>query len=229
MSELSDRRSAGLFAGLFISAVGAVLLLRNFGLRLPSLGNYWPLLLMAFAVFKLWQTGMRSLGGYVLLAVGVLFLFWEMDILPFHPFKLWPLLLVGLGLRILRHPAGGPLAPSPTEANTSSVLKESAVFGGGERRIASDDFRGGRVDVAFGGLEIDLTASTIKESPAVLDVCTTFGGVDIRVPTTWAVTLQGSAVFGGCDDKTLHPAADSNPPQLIVNGYAVFGGCEVKN
>jgi hypothetical protein len=57
-----------------------------------------------------------------------------------------------------------------------------------------------------------------------------FGGIDIRVPETWAVTVRGTGVFGGYEDKTIEPRpTDPKPPHLIITGVALFGGVTVKN
>jgi hypothetical protein len=56
-----------------------------------------------------------------------------------------------------------------------------------------------------------------------------FGGVDIRVPDSWGVSIRGVGIFGGFDD--LSRARDPQPgkPTLVVTGTAMFGGVSVKN
>lgn len=85
-------------------------------------------------------------------------------------------------------------------------LRESAVFGGGKRRITAQDFAGGKIDAVFGGTEL-------------------------RIPETWSAVVQGQGVFGGFADSTRQPdpLRTPNPKRLFVKGSAVFGGVEVKN
>ena len=57
-----------------------------------------------------------------------------------------------------------------------------------------------------------------------------FGGVDVVVPEGWRVALDGTPIFGGCEDKTGgdgHVTADA--PVLRVHATAIMGGVDVKN
>jgi hypothetical protein len=57
-----------------------------------------------------------------------------------------------------------------------------------------------------------------------------FGGVDITVPDTWRVTVEGQGVFGGYEDQTGHnPSAEAGRPHVLITGSAVFGGVTIKN
>ena len=54
------------------------------------------------------------------------------------------------------------------------------------------------------------------------------GGIEIRVPDDWRVTLSGVPVLGAFEDKT-HAVGSEPPKNLIIKGYAVMGGVEIKN
>ena len=222
------RRGGGqLFTGLLVIFIGVYLLLRSFGVPIPRVG--WPVVLMAIGVFLWVKHGFGNFLGSVLVVLGVLVLLRRLDVFDFDLGRLWPLLLVAFGIRIL-WTGTHPRAPRRLEISgpAGAVLNESAAFGGGERKVASQDFKGGHVSVAFGGFDIDLRESVIKDPEAVIDVESAFGGVDFKVPTAWNVTLRVSSVFGGCEDKTLHPS-DPAAPRLLITGSTVFGGIEVGN
>ena len=57
-----------------------------------------------------------------------------------------------------------------------------------------------------------------------------FGGIEIRVPETWNVTVRGAGIFGGYEDKTMdsRAAPDAKQPHLIINGFAIFGGVTIQ-
>ena len=55
--------------------------------------------------------------------------------------------------------------------------------------------------------------------------------VEVRVPETWIVINRAAVVFGGVDDKTIHPKPDANvkTPRLVITGAVIFGGLNLRN
>ena len=121
-------------------------------------------------------------------------------------------------------------AQDPDEPAGSS-LNEVAIFGGGKRKVTSQDFRGGELTAIFGGFEIDLRSAGMTADSAILEVNTVFGGAEIKIPYSWTAVVQGVGIFGGYGDETTPPEPATNPQskKLIVRGAAVFGGVSVKN
>jgi hypothetical protein len=82
----------------------------------------------------------------------------------------------------------------------------------------------------FGGVQLDLRKAGTKLPEVFLDITAAFGGVEIKVPETWAVSMRVTSIFGGYDDKTHAPAPGATPaPVLVVTGATIFGGLGVKN
>ena len=83
----------------------------------------------------------------------------------------------------------------------------------------------------FGGVELDLRKAASTRDEIIVEINAIFGGVEVRVPETWSVTVRGSGIFGGYEDETMDTRAtpDGKQPHLIVNGFAVFGGVSIKN
>ena len=104
---------------------------------------------------------------------------------------------------------------------------EVAVFGGVDRRIATQDFRRAGCTAIFGGCKIDLRDAQMQGSEAVLDTYAIFGGVEVRVPEDWEVVNRGVAILGGISEHRRHSGSASKT--LYVQGAAVFGGVEVKD
>jgi hypothetical protein len=121
------------------------------------------------------------------------------------------------------------LEGSPASANPD--VSAWVVFSGTKRRIDSQDFKGGDIVAVFGGVNIDLRNAAIAGDRAVIDLNVMFGGVDIRVPETWNVVMKGMPLFGGFEDKTIHPKPDPNvkTPELVITGAAIFGGVKTDN
>jgi predicted membrane protein len=112
-------------------------------------------------------------------------------------------------------------------------LREAIVFSSLNRRLETQQFEGGTLEVVFGSIEVDLSEAAISspERRAVLELSAVFGGIEIIVPRTWKVVLQATAVFGGCDNKTLPPRPEPGvePATLLITGGAVFGGITIQN
>ena len=108
-------------------------------------------------------------------------------------------------------------------------MDEWAVFGGSRRRVDSQDFKGGEAFAMFGGVELDLRSAAITQDEVVIDARALFGGVDIQVPETCNVHVEGHGIFGGYDDQTSHTMPEDARPRVVITGSAVFGGVVVKN
>ncbi len=48
------------------------------------------------------------------------------------------------------------------------------------------------------------------------------------VPPDMPVLVEAQGIFGGVDDKGLHPS-DGSGPKLVITGSAIFGGIDIKN
>jgi predicted membrane protein len=250
--------SGGLIIGLILAGIGAVLLLQNFGI-FPNqdLWDFWPIILIiagiaraatAFSVTGRMWGGLVALGGLLFLAANFGFIhhnLWEL---------FWPVILIlAGGVMLVRGlernhyldqwrsggaagMAGGPSrgAPgSPTgtaDPRAMNMVHEFAIFGGGHRRIDSKEFEGGDIVALFGGVQLDLREAETKLPELNIDVTAAFGGAEIRVPETWAVSMRVTSIFGGYDDKThVPPPGAAKPPTLVITGAVIFGGLAVKN
>jgi predicted membrane protein len=128
-------------------------------------------------------------------------------------------------------PGATPGSPSgTTDPRAMNMVHEFAIFGGGHRRIDSKEFEGGDIVALFGGVQLDLREAETKLPELNIDVTAAFGGAEIRVPETWAVSMRVTSIFGGYDDKThVPPPGAAKPPTLVITGAVIFGGLAVKN
>ncbi len=132
------------------------------------------------------------------------------------------LLIIYIGLRLLLNtrPAGYGRTVDVSEDRIDEVI----IFSAGNKLVKSGSFRGGRVASIFAGEQIDLSQVTAAENDIKLELTAIFGGIKVIVPKTWKVKSEGTAIFGGYDNKT-GGAADG--VVLMVKGTAVFGGVEI--
>jgi len=118
-----------------------------------------------------------------------------------------------------------------TDRAGDGVLDGWASFGGREWRNDSSEFRGGSVLAALGSYKVDLQDSETTVEGAVIEASTLFGGVEIRVPQHWNVTVKGIPVFGVYSDKTgpVSQEQGREPHHLLVKGVALFGAVSVES
>jgi predicted membrane protein len=130
--------------------------------------TFWPLILIFFGA-KLLIQGNHT-GGLVVLVLGAVF--FSTTLFKWNFFSvLWPIIIITIGASILIK------KDKPSESvNTSKKisdkdrLNETVVFWGVEKKINSDNFKGGEINVAFGGAEIDLSDAEVSKSGAKLHI-----------------------------------------------------------
>jgi predicted membrane protein len=226
-----------------------------------DLERYWPIILIVVGVAHAARSmgmGGRVWGGVVTMA-GIIFLLNNFGVIHGDVWRfVWPAMLIMIGLAMLarsidRHNSkayasgdGAAGAKKMAEeikeriisdwgkSQTSSSpnhMSEWAIFSGVRRRIDSQDFQGGEAFAMFGGVEIDMRKAVSTREEILIEANAIFGGIDLKVPENWNVTVRGSGIFGGYEDKTMDTrlAPDAKQPHLIVNGFAIFGGVNIQN
>jgi predicted membrane protein len=227
--------------GAIIVLVGIALLLHHLGIiPFDPVARFWPLVLVLFGIMNLMNRS--GLFGFLLILAGVVLQLNRLGITHLDFADLWPIALIAVGLVLMwgsletRGFLRGKKAFQDFKDHVTgasgplTMLNAVAIFGGCERRVAGQNFQGGRATAVFGGIELDFRDADI-ENEAILEVNCVFGGVEIRVPETWHVHSRNLPVFGGYEDKTRHPnnPAVGSPKTLIVTGMVIFGGIEIKN
>lgn len=232
-----ERRTSvtpGLVFGIIILVLGVVLLLDRMGILYAGevLPYFWPAVLLTAGLFKLAQSSCLSgrVWGGLLTAAGILLVLDRLGYAHVSFHALWPLALIAVGLllvwRTLETHGGAGTPPKAV-----GVVNAFAAFGGGELKSDAKDFQGGDVFAMFGGYNIDLRNASMQASEAIMDANAMFGGVEIRVPPSWSVSIHGLPLLGGYTDETVHPKSetDAEVKRLVVRGLAMFGGVVVKN
>jgi predicted membrane protein len=232
------RRSNGLVPGVILVVIGAIFLLDHMGIvRADTIWKFWPLAIVGVGILKLTQPGEKALGiGFII--AGVLVQFHQLGFLSFSWGTVWPFILIFAGISLIwsrleaRKIPGiqGALSSGTTGRDT---VNEYALFGGVERRVTVNNFRGGNVTAIFGGVELDFRSADIEGEEAVIYVEAVFGGIEITVPERWNVAFQVQSIFAGYTDETRQPLPDAvgAAPRktLMLHGRATFGGITVKN
>ena len=102
------------------------------------------------------------------------------------------------------------------------------ILSGTDRRINSQEFKGGDVTNILGGTKIDLLDAKLAAGDWLLTVSTVLGGVEIMVPRDWRIEVQPTNMLGGVDDHTRqNPAVGGG--KLLIKASALLGGIDIKN
>jgi predicted membrane protein len=231
---VGKRNSSSIVVGLVMVAIGVLFLLERRGIiDAGQIIHLWPLIFVVagishvFSCTESWQRSWSWAG--LLIALGVLWTLSNLGYPEFSMHRIWPYFLIagGIWIMLVRWKDHGVASVAK-----DSQMDSTHVFGGGEYRVTTKNFRGGEINSVFGGFVLDLREADIEGSEAVIEVNAVFGGGEIRVPESWGVVVTGTGIFGGYGDETSQrrsPGTETPAKTLIVKGAAVFGGVVVKN
>ncbi|MDP2423917.1 MAG: DUF5668 domain-containing protein [Bacteroidales bacterium] len=225
-------QSQSVIFGLLVLLAGLLLMLKNFGALSHETSRIifsWPMLLVAIGVLNL--SGKSKIWGIILVAVGGFFLGTRFLGLS-HTFGdvFWPALIIVVGLALVFSASGFWKSRQAINKVTreDDVVDDVAIFGGVEKTIYSNSFKGGEIVAIFGGSKLNLTKATLAPGYNQLEIVTIFGGATIIVPSDWNVKIDVINILGGFSDKRELGQIDVSKT-LIIKGVAIFGGGEVKS
>lgn len=242
-------KRAGLFFGLLVTLAGLFLLASNLGWvdsQIRAVVFSWQMLFMVAATVFFFQRFYSF--AFFWFILGLFFLLPRIaevypDALPWvdsnFAANYWPVLIILLGLVIIYKlffgksrfwQMSGKNFASNTVTGVDGVYNRTVAFGGAEDVFLEPVFRGGKISVAFGGVELDLRKTTLPEGDTYLNVEVAFGGLEVRVPDEWKVIAETDVAFGEVEvnRKNKSEAEIDNSRRLIVRGKVVFGGAEIR-
>lgn len=206
-----------LIIGVFLTLAGLLLAADNLDLVVANVYlRYWPAVLIVIGALKAAVPETRWF-GIVMLGVGIWFLGDNLRWFRLSIRDLWPLLLIGMGLLLVGRAVG---FVSGAREGSAAIFSQQKVVS------TSRDFRGAAVTAIMGGYELDLRGADITNGPAVIDVFTMWGGIEIFVPDNWEIVGELTPFMGGFEIKTRSVADPEK--RLIIRGMAVWAGVEVK-
>ncbi len=233
MNNQKNHTSARLIIGSILVILGTLFLLDNYGIidfYLPSFIFHWEYILIGIGIYILAVTKNKT-AGIILICIGVFNLFPDF----------WPLLLVALGMYIILKRSSS--SPRINKENTINVegktedgnsfhdtIDDVSIFGGGTKRITSNNFQGGKLTAIFGGSDVHMENCLLARGQNELDIFAMFGGYTIYVPQDWNIIIDVVPIFGGFSDKRIKDPnrVYEEDKVLIIKGLVLFGGGEIK-
>jgi predicted membrane protein len=235
----ASRRTATpqLIIGIFIMIAGLLIMADRLNLfALTGVLRYWPTVVITIGVAMLvqrsdpqgrfWGTVWTLLGGWLLLTSLGIVRVGLGDVF-------WPMVLIFMGVKLVMHArryevSAGGTAP-PGTVSLFAVMGES-------KRINNDKpFRGGQMSAFMGGCQLDLRQAAIPAGgEAAIDVFSIMGGLEVWVPSNWAVVSHIVPIMGSVEDKRLPTApvqgpVVETPPRLVLRGQIIMSGLTIKN
>ena len=192
--------------------------------------GWWTLFIIIPCFIGLFKEKEKT-GNLIGLLIGVALLLACQNILDFD--LIWklafPTILVIIGLSIIFKDAlGGKVSSEIKKLNEKRNGENSycATFAGQNVKFDGEKFTGAYLTAVFGGVKCDLR-NAIIDSDVVINASSTFGGIEIYVPSNVKIKIKSIPIFGGVENKA-NTKTDENSHTIYINSTAVFGGVEIK-
>jgi predicted membrane protein len=237
------------FFGLFLVAIGVVVILSNLNLLLvKNLVDYlWPTALILLGLISIFNRRRFTIWGLILIAIGGLYLALAFGV--FHvdnaSHLILPIVLVAIGLGLLfgRHHGdfsvhlpkdpihinvGNEYKSSYSgSANTSSRQNYTGFLSGINEHVLDDAFTTCEVTALLGGCEMDFRDVKFAGNEATLVLNAIFGGVECYLPKDIRIVASGTPMLGGFENHCVSDPSSSKT--LYIRYTAMFGAVEIKN
>ena len=218
--------------GLVFIVIGVIIALNALGYTNIDIffDGWWTLFIIVpcfIGIFK--ET--EKMGSIIGVLIGVVLLLCCQNVLDFD--MVWKLLLpavliiIGLSF-IFRDTINSKVNQEIKRLNQTKSGDNSycATFAGQDVRFDNEEFKGADLTAVFGGVKCDLRKAIINEDQ-VINANSTFGGIEIYVPTNVNIKIKSTPIFGGVSDKSAHLNNPENHT-IYINAVSIFGGVEIK-
>ena len=226
------KKSSNILWGIVLILIGLIIGGNALGLTKIDIffDGWWTLFIIVPCFIGLFNESEKT-GNVIGLLIGVALLLGCQNILNFD--LIWklafPTILIVVGLSIIfKDSLGGKVNDEIKKLNEKRNGENSycATFSGQNINFNEEIFTGADLTAVFGGIKCDLR-NAIIESDIVINASSTFGGIEIYVPSNVKIKIKAVPIFGGVDNKA-NTKTDENSHTIYINSTALFGGVEIK-
>jgi predicted membrane protein len=236
-----ESRRGKVAGGFLVVIIGSLFLARELGADLPHWLFSWKTLLIGIGIVMGIKHRFRRPGWLIAIAIGSVFLI--SDAFPGLILKsvLVPVVIIIAGLFMIFKPRRRfrhrhwrkwnryqNYYCQNVNSNKEDYIEANCVFGTVKKNIISKDFKGGEINVVFGGAEINLNQADITDK-ARLEINQVFGGTTLIIPANWEIKSELTSVLGSIEDKRATQPNAGITKILILEGNTVFGGIDIKS
>ena len=190
--------------------------------------GWWTLFIIVPSFIDLFKEKDKT-GNIIGLFIGIFLLLGCNNIVDFN--LIWkliiPFILVAIGISLIfRNTVNSKIKEKIKELNKNSDKEYYATFSSQDLDFSNKKFDDGNLNAIFGGINCDLTESTIKND-TVINASAIFGKITIRIPSNITVKVISSSIFGGITDERKNKTKNAEIT-IYINATCMFGGVEIK-
>lgn len=192
--------------------------------------GWWTLFIIIPSFIGIFNDDEKT-GNIIGFLIGIALLLCCQDVLDFN--MIWklmlPAVLVAIGISfIFKDTIGSKVSKEIKKLNENRTGDNSycATFSGQNVKFENEEFSGVDLTAVFGGVKCDLRNAIITKD-TVINASSTFGGIEIYVPSDVKIKIKSVPIFGGVSDKASRTTSDTSHT-IYINAQCVFGGVEIK-
>lgn len=224
------KKFGNLLWGIAFIALGIIIAVNALGIaKINIFFNGWWTLFIIVPCFINFIKGPSRMASFIGLVIGIALLLCSQGIVTFSVIRklIIPFILVMVGLGfIFRDFFHSKINEKIKTLNKTGLKEYAATFGGNKVDMSNEVFEGVDLTAVFGGVELNLVDSIIKEDQ-IINATSIFGGITIKVPNNINVKVKSTSIFGGVENKAKGNK-EENTPTIYVNALCMFGGVEIK-
>lgn len=224
------KKIGNLLWGLVLIAVGIIIAVNALGIaEINVFFKGWWTLFIIVPCFIGFVKGPTRMANFIGLVIGIALLLCAQGLITFSVIRKltipFILIVIGLGL-IFRDFFYNKMNEKIKTLSKSGLKEYAATFGGSKIDMTNEEFDGADLTAVFGGVELNLVNSIIKEEQ-VINSTAVFGGITIKMPENINVKVKSTSIFGGVENKVKNTTIE-NAPTIYVNAFCMFGGVDIK-
>ena len=224
------KRFGNLLWGLVFITLGIIIAVNALGVaQINIFFDGWWTLFIIVPCFIGFIKGPTRMGDFIGLVIGIVLLLCAQGFVTFSVIRKliipFVFIIIGLGF-IFKDFFNSKINEKIKTLNKSGLKEYAATFGENKVDMSNEVFDGADLTAVFGGVELNLLNSEIKDEQ-VINATAVFGGITIKVPQNVNVKVKSTAIFGGVDNKVRN-IKEENIPTIYVNAFSMFGGVDIK-
>lgn len=224
------KKFGNLLWGIAFIILGVIIAINALGIaKINIFFHGWWTLFIIVPCFINFIKGPSRIASFIGLVIGIALLLCTQGIITFSMIRklILPFIFIMIGINfIFRDFFHNKINEKIKTLNKTGLKEYAATFGGNKVDMTNEIFEGADLTAVFGGVELNLENSIIKEDQ-MMNATSIFGGITIKVPNTINIKVKATPIFGGVENKAKGNK-EENAPTIYVNALCMFGGVEIK-